>query len=384
MGTDDPYIGVRIADGGYKLVAKIGEGAMGSVYRAIQEETGTEVAVKILHMKFALEREFVERFKREVKVLGSLRHPNTVRIITDGEMEDSSLYIVMELLTGRGLDHALKHDGPWPLDRAISMVLRVCYALEEAHRLGIVHRDLKPENIFLVQRPGGLEIPKLLDFGLAKMSRGGDSGSMSLTQEGDILGTPAFMSPEQSFGEALDGRADIYSLAVILYELLTGQLPYEESSSGPQIARYLNEPIPIDQRVEGLTFPPGLWEVLARALQKLPEDRFSTAMEMADALKPFNTMHLSIAPPAVRPKGTPPPGADQKPPKTPLPPRTPIPPSTPVPPPPSTRRGPMHTLPTLSRERRMAQQTSRSRVVGIVVVAVLLLAAVVAVVLLRK
>ena len=300
MGAVDPYVDVLIEDGGYKLVAKIGEGTMGAVYRGVQESTGTEVAVKILHVKFALEREFVERFKREVRVLGSLKHPNTVRILGHGQMEDTSLYIVMELLEGRGLDAALRSDGPWALDRAISMVLRVAYALEEAHRLGIVHRDLKPENIFLVRRPGGVEIPKLLDFGLAKMSRANDSSNMQLTQEGDILGTPAFMSPEQSFGESLDGRADIYSLAVILYELLTGQLPYEETSSGPQIARYLNEPIPVDQRVEGIDFPADLWPVMARALQKLPEDRYETAMDFADALKPFNTVQLSIAPPAVR------------------------------------------------------------------------------------
>src|SRR5262249_41163904 len=153
----------RIEAGSYKLVAKIGEGSMGSVYRGVQEETGQTVAVKILHVKLAMEREFVERFKREVKVMRSLCHPNTVHVINDGQMEDSSLYIVMELLEGRGLDQALKVDGPWPLDRAISMILRVAYALEEAHRLGIVHRDLKPENIFLVQRPGSVESPKLLD-----------------------------------------------------------------------------------------------------------------------------------------------------------------------------------------------------------------------------
>jgi serine/threonine protein kinase len=114
MNTDDPYIGVRIADGGYKLVAKIGEGGMGAVYRGVQESTATEVAVKVLHIKYALEEEFVNRFKQEVKVLRSLRHPNTVRIIDDGEMDDGSLYIVMELLEGRGLDQALKQDGPWP------------------------------------------------------------------------------------------------------------------------------------------------------------------------------------------------------------------------------------------------------------------------------
>ena len=301
MAAVDPYIGVVIEDGGYELVAKIGEGTMGAVYRGVQPDTGTEVAVKILHVKYALEREFVERFKREVRVLGSLRHPNTVRIIGHGQMEDTSLYIVMELLEGRGLDEALRGDGPWPLDRAISMVLRVAYALEEAHRLGIVHRDLKPENIFLVQRPGGVEIPKLLDFGLAKLSRPNDSsGNMQLTQEGDILGTPAFMSPEQSFGEPLDGRADIYSLAVILYELLTGQLPFEETSNGPQIARYLNDPIPIDQRVEGIDLPPDLWPVMHKALQKLPEDRYPTVMEFAEALQPFNTVQLSLAPPAAR------------------------------------------------------------------------------------
>ncbi|MFO0592586.1 MAG: serine/threonine-protein kinase [Polyangiaceae bacterium] len=301
MGAVDPYLDVLIEDGGYKLVDKIGEGTMGSVYRAVQVDTGTEVAVKILHTKFALEREFVERFKREVRVLSKLTHPNTVRILGHGEMDDTSLYIVMELLQGRGLEQALRADGPWPLERAISLVMRVAYALDEAHLLGIVHRDLKPENIFLVERSdGGGETPKLLDFGLAKMSRGGESSNMQLTQEGDILGTPAFMSPEQSFGENLDGRADIYSLGVILYELLTGQLPYEDTPTGPQLGRYFNEPIPIDQRVEGIEFPPDLWPVIQRALEKLPEDRYSNAMEFAAALQPFNTVKLSIQPPAAR------------------------------------------------------------------------------------
>ncbi|MEZ4310125.1 MAG: serine/threonine-protein kinase [Polyangiaceae bacterium] len=352
MGTEDPYIGHRFADGAITLVTKIGEGGMGSVYLGNQQGGEPQVAVKILHTKHAMETDFVRRFKREVKILRSLRHPNTVRILGDGEMDDGTLYIVMEYLQGRGLDLALKQDGPWPLDRAIQMVLRVAYALEEAHRLGIVHRDLKPENIFLVQRPGGLELPKLLDFGLAKMNRAGESsgGGLSitaeLTQEGDILGTPAFMSPEQSFGESLDGRADIYSLAVILYELLTGHLPFEESGATNQIARYLNDPIPIHQRVEGLTFPDELWPVLARALQKIPDDRFSTAIEFAEALEPLNTVQLSIAPPAVRTGGAPfrspldslplppsrsplpPPKTPVPPPKTPLPPRTPIPPAT--------------------------------------------------------
>jgi serine/threonine protein kinase len=415
MSTDDPYIGVRLTDSGYKLVAKIGEGGMGAVYRAAQEGSSTEVAVKILHIKYALEEEFVKRFKQEVKVMRSLRHPNTVRIIEDGEMDDGSLYIVMELLEGRGLDQALKQDGPWPLERAIPMMLRVAYAMEEAHRLGIVHRDMKPENIFLVRRPAGVEIPKLLDFGLAKVSRAGDSGGMSLTQEGDILGTPAFMSPEQSFGEQLDGRADIYSLAVILYELLTGALPFEETSGSNQIARYLNEPIPIDQRVEGLLFPQDLWPVLARALQKLPEDRYSTAMEFADALKPFNSVTLSLAPPAIRAAGAPGgvtlqsapnlQGLPLPPPRTPLPPpRTPVPPPkgpasrppslqhhTPVPPPlASTSR---HRIPspgarpsdeTSHRIRPEALAAPRSRALIVIIIAVLLLAAIAAVVVLKS
>jgi eukaryotic-like serine/threonine-protein kinase len=411
MRTDDPYIGVTIAEGGhsekiaaggYRLIAKIGEGGMGSVYRAVQGDGGTEVAVKILHMKYALEREFVERFKREVKVLRSLRHPNTVRIIDDGEMDDGSLYIVMELLEGRGLDQALKQDGPWPLDRAISMMLRVAYAMEEAHRLGIVHRDMKPENIFLVRRSGGAEIPKVLDFGLAKVSRAGDSGGMSLTQEGDILGTPAFMSPEQSFGEQLDGRADIYSLAVILYELLTGHLPFEDNPSGNQIARYLNDPIPIDERVEGLRFPPGLWDVLSRALQKLPEDRFSTAMEMAEALKPFNTVSLSLAPPALRngqvaggASAQSPPNLPLPPPRTPVPPprtprpsppRTPIPPApaprlkTPLPPAPASKRSADQTVPRL-RPGELA--APRGQATTLIIVAVVVLAVIAAVVLFR-
>ena len=311
MGSEDPYIDVQLADGGHRLVEKIGEGAMGAVYRGVHEGTGEVVAVKILHLKYALEREFVQRFRREAKILRRLRHPNTVRILDDGQMEDGSLYLVMELLEGRGLDQALQSDGPWPLDRAIPLVLRVARALEEAHRLGVVHRDLKPENIFLARRPDGSEIPKLLDFGLAKLDRSGDTSALWHTLDGDILGTPAFMAPEQSFGEPLDGRADIYSLAVILYELLTGELPFEDGPlPSSQVARHMNEPIPIDGRVEGLTFPPELWPVLARALQKLPDDRFSTAGELAEALLALHVERASMAPPSLRarPAGSPPAG----------------------------------------------------------------------------
>ncbi|MBK8258870.1 MAG: serine/threonine protein kinase [Polyangiaceae bacterium] len=431
MGTEDPYIGVRIPDGGIKLVAKIGEGGMGAVYRGTPEDSETPVAVKILHVKHALESDFVKRFKREVKILRSLTHPNTVRVLSEGEMDDGSLYIVMEYLEGRGLDVALKEDGPWSLDRAVSMVIRTAYALEEAHRLGIVHRDLKPENIFLVRRPDGSELPKLLDFGLAKLDRPNDSsGGLSLTQEGDILGTPAFMSPEQSFGESLDGRADIYSLAVILYEMVTGKLPFEDEGATNQIARYLNDPIPIDERVPGLAFPVDLWPILSRALQKLPEDRFSTAMEFAEALEPLNTVQLSIAPPALlaRPIPSPlPPPFDhlQLPPpaRTPAPPpRTPVPPRTASPPkvqsiqaptPHSTRapggRGPMPSShygrassswpppnhsrtpapPPASRRtepssRRQLETKPRNRAVTAVIVFVVLAAAVFAVIILRS
>lgn len=176
-----------------------------------------------------------------------------------------------------------------PAERAIPILIQVCGALQEAHDLGIVHRDMKPENIFLSCQGGIPDFPKVLDFGLAKVTeRELRPGSIMLTQEGMVFGTPEFMSPEQAQGKVLDASSDIYSLATILYELLTGKLPFDANSPMEFIQLHVTKPpVPLDERVPGKTFPPGLAGVIGKALEKKPEDRYASAAEFAEALRQF-------------------------------------------------------------------------------------------------
>ncbi len=286
MRAPDPYIGREIEGGKYRIVQKIGSGGMGAVYKALQPKIGRPVAIKILHSKLIGRRDLVSRFSREAKALAHLTHPNTVKVFDDGVLPDGSLYIVMEFLEGRNLNQAVRAQGPLAAARALPVLIQVCGALEEAHRRGIVHRDLKPENIFLCNQGGLEDFPKVLDFGLAKVTeREMRPGSVVLTQEGMVFGTPEFMSPEQAQGVTLDGRSDIYSLAVILYEVLTGKLPFDAKMPMEYIQLHVTQPpIPLDARAPGLAFPPGLGAVLAKAMAKNPAHRYQSASEFAAAL----------------------------------------------------------------------------------------------------
>ncbi|MCC6644017.1 MAG: serine/threonine protein kinase [Polyangiaceae bacterium] len=286
MRAPDPYIGREIAQGKYQIVQKIGSGGMGAVYKATQPNIGRMVAVKILHAKLVSRKDLVERFSREAKALAHLSHPNTVRVFDDGMLEDGSLYIVMEHLEGKNLNQTIRQKGPMPAERALPMMVQVCGALEEAHRAGIVHRDLKPENIFLCNQGGIVDFPKVLDFGLAKVTdKEMRPGAVALTQEGMIFGTPEFMSPEQAQGKLLDARSDLYSLAMILYEALTGKLPFDAARPMEFIQhQVMTPPLHLDARVPGRTFAPGLGDVIARAIAKDPDDRYQSAAEFAAAL----------------------------------------------------------------------------------------------------
>ena len=303
MRPADPFIGREILGGQFQILQKIGTGGMGSVYKASQPEMNRMVAIKILHPKLAGRKDLVSRFRREARAMSQLTHPNTVKVFMYGELEeDGSLYIVMEFLEGRNLNQTVRKGGPLPPDRAIPVLVQVCGALHEAHQMGIVHRDLKPENIFLSEQGGMKDYPKVLDFGLAKVTeRQMRPGSVILTQEGMVFGTPEFMSPEQAQGKNLDARSDLYSLAVILYEVLTGKLPFNAKTPMEYIQKHVMEPpILLNQRVPGKSFPPGLETVLNKAIAKKPIDRYQTAEEFANALKPFSnaTVEASPQPPA--------------------------------------------------------------------------------------
>ncbi|PIE06068.1 MAG: serine/threonine protein kinase [Sorangium cellulosum] len=288
MAGSDPFIGRDILDGQFRILQKVGSGGMGSVYKASQPSMNRLVAVKILHPKLTNRRDLVSRFRREASAMSHLNTPNTVKVFNYGELQDGSLFIVMEFLEGKNLHQTVRKNGPLAYQRALPILIQVCGALDEAHKKGIVHRDLKPENIFLcsdqLEKP---DYPKVLDFGLAKVTeREMNPGSIILTQEGMVFGTPEFMSPEQAQGKTLDPSSDIYSLAVILFEALTGKLPFHAKTPMEYIQHHVgSKPIDLNDRVPGKKFPPALAQAIAKAIAKKPKDRFQSAAAFAEALQ---------------------------------------------------------------------------------------------------
>lgn len=280
-------IGKTIDGGEYRVLQRIGTGGMGSVYKAEQPSMNRMVAIKVLHSKFANREDLVSRFRREARTMSQLSHPNTARVYKYGTLDDGSAYFVMDFLEGKNLAHTVRQQGPMAPERALNIMIQVCGALDEAHRAGIIHRDLKPENIFLTRHGSGDDFPKVLDFGLAKVGeKQMGRGSMMLTQQGMVFGTPEFMSPEQTQGEALDPRSDVYSLGLILYELLTGKLPFEAKKPIDVMKAHVKmPPIPLNDRVDGKTFDPRLWQAIEKALAKKPKDRHESALAFADALR---------------------------------------------------------------------------------------------------
>lgn len=287
MSSADPFIGRDILDGQFQILQKIGKGGMGSVYKALQPAMNRMVAVKILHPKLLSRKDLASRFRREARAMSHLAHPNTAKVFLYGELEDGSLYIVMEFLEGKNMNQTVRSEGPMSLERGVHILTQVCAALEEAHRAGMIHRDLKPENVFLCQQAGMKDYAKVLDFGLAKVTeREMRPGSIALTQEGMVFGTPEFMSPEQAQGKKLTPASDIYSLAVILYEALTGKLPFDAKTGMEFIQAHVTaKPVPIALRAPEKTFPPLLQAVFDKAFAKDPQQRFVTALDFSRALE---------------------------------------------------------------------------------------------------
>jgi serine/threonine-protein kinase len=284
----EDYVGQTIL-GQFRILQEIGRGGMGAVYKAEQPDMDRLVAVKILHPRLASRSDLVLRFRREARAMSRLTHPNTVRVLLFGQLDTGALYIVMEFLDGKNLLQVERKEGPLDPVRAGNIMIQVCGALGEAHQQGIVHRDLKPENIVLSTQGGIADFPKVLDFGLAKMKDPPDpkTGSMrALTQQGAVFGTPEFMSPEQARGEVLDERSDIYSLCVILYEMVTCKLPFKAKSPMDFITQHIKgKPIPVNERVAGLPLTEKHWVVMEKALTKDKENRYQTTIEFAEALK---------------------------------------------------------------------------------------------------
>src|SRR5882724_5981532 len=222
----DPLLG-RVFEGKYRLDQPLGGGSMGTVYRATHLLIDRPVALKVLSQRFVGDQTAQQRFRREARAAGRMQHPNAVTVTDFGATDDGYLYIVMELLEGRTLRDLLAHEAPLDPARAVSFMLQTCAAVGAAHEAGLIHRDLKPANIFIEQRPNFPSVVKVLDFGVAKFAvEEHEDDYDTLTQVGAIIGTPRYMSPEQCAGTAsLTPAADVYSLGIILYEMLTGVSP---------------------------------------------------------------------------------------------------------------------------------------------------------------
>ena len=282
----DPMPG-RVIAGNFRIEKLIGAGAMGNVYKAEQLSLGKQVAIKVLHQHLVTDEKLVARFKREAKSASLLNHPNSIQIIDSGEDSDGTLYIAMELLTGRDLAQVIRDDFPLPLRRVGRIMQQVLSALDEAHAHGIVHRDLKPSNIMLIQRRGEQDFVKVCDFGIAKATLGDsdEDRAAMLTIQGLVCGTPEYMSPEQARAEPLDGRADLYSAAVILFQLMTGDIPFRAESPMGIISRHLSEPpTPPSRRRPDLDIPRAIDDIVVRGMEKNRELRFPTAIAFRDAI----------------------------------------------------------------------------------------------------
>jgi serine/threonine-protein kinase len=286
LSSLDPLPG-RVVAGNFRIEKLIGAGAMGNVYKAEQLSLGKAVAVKVLHQHLMGDEKLVARFKREAKSASMLNHPNSIQIIDSGEDRDGTLYIAMELLTGRDLAEVIRDDFPLPLPRVVRIMTQVLSALDEAHAHGVIHRDLKPSNIMLIERRGQPDFVKVCDFGIAKATLADkEDRDAMLTIQGLVCGTPEYMSPEQARAENIDGRTDLYSAAVILYQMVTGDIPFRADSPMGVLSRHLAEsPIPPSKRRPDLRIPKAVDDIVLRGMDKNRELRFATAVAFRDALE---------------------------------------------------------------------------------------------------
>jgi serine/threonine-protein kinase len=277
-GGDEPQVEMigRLIGGRYRLIAPLGEGGMATLWRAIDEQLDREVAAKLLRPQFGADPGFTARFKQEARSAGSLAHPNIVSVYdygTDGD--DGPQYIVMQLVDGQDLSAILRDRGTLSSDDAARVAVEVASALEAAHRRGIVHRDVKPGNI-LITDDGDV---KVTDFGIARAV-----SEASMTVTGTTLGSVHYFSPEQAAGDEVTGASDVYSLGIVLYEMLTGRRPFEGDSAAGVALRRINEDAPSPSAI-GKPVPRGLEAILMRALARDPRQRYPDAGSLAEALR---------------------------------------------------------------------------------------------------
>ncbi len=292
--TDDKFVGKSLP-GGYYILDLISVGGMGRVYRAEQAALGRTVAVKIIHPHLLSDENSALRFMTEARAASQLNHPNSIAVFDFGRTDDGQPYLVMEFLRGKDLARVAYEEGPLPFARIVEVLRQALAALSEAHDLGIVHRDLKPENIILEPLRRGGDFVKVVDFGLAKLRA--DAQHPSVTSPGIVCGTPDYMAPEQGRGDAIDGRSDLYSMGVVLFQLLTGRLPFEADSPTQVVMMHLTIPVPDPRQVAPeRNIPEPLVDVVLKALAKDAKKRYQDAAEFSDALKSALIQAESVRP----------------------------------------------------------------------------------------
>ncbi|GAB5549749.1 MAG: hypothetical protein SangKO_095090 [Sandaracinaceae bacterium] len=284
-GESDPLVGKVIHDR-FRIIAPIARGGMGAVYKAEQAPLGRLVAIKVLSPKHEEDKdpEFRKRFFLEAATVAKLSHPNTVTVFDYGQSENL-YFIVMELLEGITLKKAMKQAGGMPATRVVHIMKQICRSLREAHRLGVIHRDMKPGNVMLLEQGDEKDYAKVLDFGLVKDVDAAEEEE-DLTQAGVFMGSPKYMSPEQIQGERVDQRSDIYSLGVVMYEMLCARPPFQRDKQVQILMDHINTPVPPMEVPEGRQpVPPELQQVVFKCLAKKREDRFDDMESLLVALK---------------------------------------------------------------------------------------------------
>ncbi len=289
----DPLVGQTINER-FKITAVLAKGGMGKVYRAEQAPLGRVCAVKVLTPRATGEQDedFRKRFFMEASICSKLTHPNTVTIFDYGQTTDNVFFMAMEYLDGRTLAKTLREEGPFNSERSVAIARQICRSLREAHGLGVIHRDLKPANVFLTAHGDDKDVVKVLDFGLVKNVE--QPADEDLTQAGTFMGSPKYMAPEQIQGEHVDARTDIYALGVILYEMLSGHVPFDRTNQVDILLAHVQSPVPpLAEDID-----PNVVSVVMKCLAKNPADRFTTMNDVLAALKqttPQNTGTRSLA-----------------------------------------------------------------------------------------